>query len=83
MIWKNSTIQLFKKKVKDLTLENCPCKLCKNYIYDVRYIKIYNPMSAKIRLYKTREACLNVYYLYISSYKIVKENHNILYMKTK
>ena len=32
------SLQLFKKKVKSLKFENCPCNLCKTYIQSVGYI---------------------------------------------
>ena len=32
------SLELFKEKVKGLKFENCPCKLCKNYVYGVGYI---------------------------------------------
>ena len=33
-----SSLKIFKKQVKQLSFENCPCKLCKNYISGVGYI---------------------------------------------
>ena len=33
-----TSIELFKKKVKCLKFEHCPCNLCKDYIYGVGYI---------------------------------------------
>ena len=32
------SLVFFKKKVKGLNFENCPCKLCENYIHGVGYI---------------------------------------------
>ena len=32
------SLELFKQKVKSLKFEDCPCKLCKNYIHGVGYI---------------------------------------------
>ena len=32
------SLELFKLKVKSLKFDNCPCKLCKNYIHGVGYI---------------------------------------------
>ena len=32
------SLELFKEKVEGLKFENCPCKLCKNYVYGVEYI---------------------------------------------
>ena len=33
-----TSIERFKKKVKCLKFEHCPCNLCKDYIYGVGYI---------------------------------------------
>ena len=33
-----SSLKLFKKNVKSLNFENCPCKLCRNYIHGVGYV---------------------------------------------
>ena len=32
------SLQLFKKKVKSLKFENCPCTLCKTYVQNIGYI---------------------------------------------
>ena len=32
------SLELYKQKVKSLKFEDCPCKLCKNYIHGVGYI---------------------------------------------
>ena len=33
-----SSVNEFKAKIKSWYPENCPCKLCKNYIYQIGYI---------------------------------------------
>ena len=35
---KAKTLDLFKKEVKKLTFDNCPCKLCKEYIQGIGFL---------------------------------------------
>ena len=46
---KLTSLELFKKKVKCLKFEHCPCNLCKDYIYGVGYIDQVNArLSSRI-----------------------------------
>ena len=37
-IKKTKTLDLFKEEVKKLTFDNCPCKLCKEYIRGIGFL---------------------------------------------
>ena len=39
-IKKSDTLNKFKSLIKKWSPQNCPCKLCKDYIYQVGYMKL-------------------------------------------